>query len=78
MSLVKSWVLNWKTVVNGYDNKLSLHLGKTESVMFGSKRKLNKVKDSIVQCNGNAKKLQKSVKYLGVQLDNAIWCFYCE
>ena len=52
------------------DNKLSLHLGKTESVMFGSKRKLNKVKDFIVQCNGNAIKSQKSVKYLGVQLDN--------
>ena len=27
------------------DNKLSLHLGKTESILFGSKRKLKKVKD---------------------------------
>ena len=25
------------------DNKLSLHLGKTESILFGSKRKLNKI-----------------------------------
>ena len=27
------------------DNKLSLHLGKTESILFGSKRKLKKIKD---------------------------------
>ena len=34
------------------DNKLSLHLGKTESILFGSKRKLKKVKDFSVTCNG--------------------------
>ena len=60
------------------DSKLSLHLGKTESVMFGSKRKLNKVKDFIVHCNGHAIKSQKSVKYLGVQLDNDLSGASCE
>ena len=30
------------------DNKLSLHLGKTESILFGSKRKLKKIKDFFV------------------------------
>ena len=30
------------------DNKLSLHLGKTECILFGSKRKLKKVKDFTV------------------------------
>ena len=52
------------------DNKLSFHFEKTESVMYGSKRKLTKIKDFIVQCNGRTIKSQKSVQYLGVQLDN--------
>ena len=29
------------------DNKLSLHLGKTECMLFGTKRKLNKVKPRV-------------------------------
>ena len=33
------------------DNKLSLHLGKTESILFGSKRKLRKVTSFEVKCN---------------------------
>ena len=33
------------------DNKLSLHLGKTECVLFGSKRKLKKVDKFQVTCN---------------------------
>lgn len=39
------------------DNKLSLHLGKTESVLFGSKRKLKKVKGFHIVCNGHTIKL---------------------
>ena len=30
------------------DNKLSLHLGKTESILFGSKRKLKKINDFLL------------------------------
>ena len=33
------------------DNKLSLHLGKTECILFGSKRKLKKIKEFKVKCN---------------------------
>ena len=33
------------------DNKLSQYLGKTESILFGSKRKLKKVKDFSITCN---------------------------
>ena len=33
------------------DNKLSLHLGKTESILFGSKRKLRKITSFEVKCN---------------------------
>lgn len=35
------------------DNKLSLHLGKTECILFGSKRKLKKVKDFHNVCSNH-------------------------
>ena len=46
------------------DNKLSLRLGNTESILFGSKRKLKKIKDFSVTCNGQAIINTKPVKYL--------------
>ena len=54
------------------DNKLSLHLGKTEAILFGSKRKLNYVQDFSVKCNGKTINNSSSVKYLGVNLDNTL------
>ena len=54
------------------DNKLSLHLGKTEAILFGSKRKLNSVQDFSVKCNGKTINNSSSVKYLGVNLDNTL------
>ena len=51
------------------DNKLSLHLGKTESILFGTKYKLDKVNSFEVKCNNEIIINVKSVKYLGVQLD---------
>ena len=46
------------------DNKLSLHLGKTESILFGSKRKLAKHSELNIKC-GNSQKMPKSeIKYL--------------
>ena len=55
---------NWLT-----DNKLSLHLGKTEAILFGTKRKLKNVKDFIVKCNNIIIKNVKCVKYLGLVID---------
>ena len=52
------------------DNKLSLHLGKTESILFGSKRKLKKVESFDVKCGNESIKHVNRVKYLGVQIDN--------
>ena len=52
------------------DNKLSLHLGKTESILFGSKRKLRKVTSFEVKCNNEVIQNVNSVKYLGLQIDN--------
>ena len=48
------------------DNKLSLHMGKTECIIFGSKRKLRKINNFSVECNGHTIKAQRSVKYLGL------------
>ena len=51
------------------DNKLSLHVGKTESLLFGTSRRLSKVDDYVVTCDDEPVKRVSSVKYLGVFLD---------
>ena len=52
------------------DNKLSLHMGKTECIILGSKQKLRKINNFSVECNGHTIKAQHSVKYLGLTLDD--------
>ena len=52
------------------DNKLSLHFGKTECILFGPTRKLKEVQDFIVSCNSYIIKASDHVKYLGVIIDN--------
>ena len=51
------------------DNRLSLHLGKTEAILFGSRRKLRKVSSLNVICNGTKIGCTKQVKYLGAQME---------
>ena len=51
------------------DNKLSLHLGKTEAILFGTKRKLKNVNNFQVKCGNTIINNVKSVKYLGLTLD---------
>ena len=51
------------------ENKLSLHLGKTESILFGSVRKLKKVSKMKITCNNIDIEAKSTVKYLGVALD---------
>ncbi len=53
------------------DNKLSLHLGKTESVIYGPPKK---VKDRVMNINidGIMIKGKDSVKYLGAHLDQCL------
>lgn len=58
---------NWLT-----DNKLSLHLGKTELILFGSRKKINKVKEFSVSFSGVKILSKKVVKYLGVFLDETL------
>ena len=52
------------------DNKLSLHLGKTEAILFGSKRKLKRDHSFEVKCGEIKVTNVNSVKYLGLQIDN--------
>jgi len=54
------------------DNKLSLHLGKTECIVYGSKRKLKQLKDFNIECNGHKIEPTTAVKYLGVSIDNKL------
>jgi len=50
-------------------NKLSLHLGKTESILFGSKSKLKKMSKLNISCNDVQLESKSSVKYLGATID---------
>ena len=54
------------------ENKLPMHIGKTECILFGSKRNLNKVKEFKIEYNGFTIMGQTSVKYLGVILEQTL------
>ena len=49
-------------------NRLSLHLGKTQSILFGSKKRLRTSNKLHVVCNGNDIEPDVEVTYLGVNL----------
>ena len=51
------------------DNKLSLHLGKTECILFGPKRRLNSGVEFEIKLRDTVVSRVTFVKYLGVQLD---------
>ena len=51
------------------ENKLSLHMGKCECMLFGSKRKCKRISNFSIECNGQVISSQKCVKYLGIELD---------
>ena len=53
-------------------NKLFLHLGKTESVLFGSTARLTSGPNLNVVCNGKHIEAKDSVKYLGATLDQSL------
>ena len=54
------------------DNKLSLHFGKTESIVFGSKRRLQGNNSIEVTCDGQIISSISCLKYLGVELDKSL------
>ena len=54
------------------DNKLSLHLGKTESIMFGTRRKLAKHSELNIKCGDTFIAPKSEIKYLGLELDQKL------
>ena len=53
------------------DNKLSIHLGKTDSILFGSNKKIRKQSTMKIICGDN-EVTKDNVKYLGVSLDQSL------
>ena len=62
LSCISEWLV---------DNKLSLHLGKTESILFGQKRKIKNKSLSVV-CDDTKISSSSTVKYLGAELDQSL------
>lgn len=56
---------------SGLVTGLSLHLGKTEAILFGSKRKLKNKQLDIV-CNDTQIASKSSVTYLGAEIDSCL------
>ena len=54
------------------DNRLSLHLGKTECMVFGSNRRLKSVTDFAISCGDVVIERVEKVKYLGYMLDQGL------
>ena len=54
------------------DNKLSLHLGKTESILFSSKSRLRSQPNLNIKCKGSKIEPKDKVKYLGAILDQTL------
>ena len=57
LEIVSKWLV---------DNKLSLHLGKTESILFGSRPRLKSQSVLSITCKGIVIEAKTTVKYLGV------------
>ena len=51
------------------ENRLSLHFAKTDSILFGSNKRLAKRRELHITCNGNDIESGAKVTYLGVTLD---------
>ena len=60
LSICQKWLI---------DNRLSLHLGKTECVLFGSKRRIRPEVTFDVKLENTSVNRVTSVKYLGIHLD---------
>ena len=55
-----------------HDNKLSLHIGKTESLLFGSTIKLKSESNLYITCSATDIEPKESVKYLGTTLEQCL------
>ena len=51
------------------ENKLSLHLGKTESIQYASKKRVGNINKMSVTCDDVNFSSESNIKYLGVTVD---------
>ena len=54
------------------ENGLSLHLGKTECILFGNNKKLSKAPELNIVCNDVKIQNTNCIKYLGCNIDNTM------
>ena len=54
------------------NNKLSMHMGKTEVIVFSSRRKQHLLKNVHIKCQDNVIKSSDKVKYLGLHLEQSL------
>ena len=54
------------------DNKLSLHLDKTESILFGAKHMLLKHSKLAISCGNNVITSKTVIRYLGIDLEQTL------
>ncbi len=54
------------------DNRLSLHLGKTEAMICGTKCKIKKKEGFAVKCKDTTLNSTTEVKYLGIKIDETL------
>ncbi len=54
------------------DNRLSLHLGKNEAMLCGTKRKTRNTEDFEVKCKDTAMESVLEVKHLGIKIDKTL------
>ena len=63
LQIVSEWLI---------DNKLSLHLGKTESILFSSNSRLRPRSNLNIECKCSKIEPKDKVKYLGAILDQTV------
>ena len=63
LHLVSEWLV---------DNKLSLQIGKTEYILFGSRSRLKSQSNLRIWCNGTHIESNEIVKYLGAVLEQCL------
>ena len=66
LEIVNKWLIS---------TKLSLHLGKTESILFGSKHRLKSQSNLNISCKGQSIEAKNSAKYLGATIDQTLDLF---
>ena len=67
LEIVSEWLV---------DNKISLHLGKTESILFESRPRLKSQSVLSITCKGTVIKAKNTKKYLVVVLEQCIFGYW--